>query len=466
MNFELNISDTSINDFDDLYNLLNHDLDLQLNSALDNINYDTPSRNDFFDSLEQKVDDNSIHRETPKVTNVNERTMPKTVDVFITNPKQYQETNDINTLETKEVASTFDSRDISNLEEELYKSKVLYQRPILRSVSSSEGKKLAALNIDTIKQNAGYSVIDNSIDIQAQYLNAKENDNASSKTPMSAFSYNIFSNERSISPLVTINMADKDNSQKNSYPCFNYKKIIDYENIKRMSPKKEDFDIKSKIKSKIKSSIAKHVTKDKHQQVNNEYKEDKKLINVMSSKKISKKSSFSNLNNDNKSLKEKRSTSSLRKKQSMTFDHKHMGNAELNLSSSLSLTTELEDEILMYPHYSSNVFNDRLRSSSFLSDTTTCNSRSRNNSHFKPTIRDEKLSELAANEDEFDFTLDENKESDHLDSMLEMSHIKLIKKDSNGTNSEEAVNNLSDLDISENDATSAFKLARKQSFKK
>ncbi len=49
--------------------------------------------------------------------------------------------------------------------------------------------------------------------------------------------------------------------------------------------------------------------------------------------------------------------------------------------------------------------------------------------------------------------------------MLKMSHIKLIKKDSNGTNSEEAVNNLSDLDISENDATSAFKLARKQSFK-
>ena len=133
MNFELNISDTSINDFDDLYNLLNHDLDLQLNSALDNINYDTPPRNDFFDSLEQKVDDNSIHKETPKVTNVNERTMPKTVDVFITNPKQYQETNDINTLETKELASTFDSRDISNLEEELYKSKVLYQRPILRS---------------------------------------------------------------------------------------------------------------------------------------------------------------------------------------------------------------------------------------------------------------------------------------------------------------------------------------------
>lgn len=175
---------------------------------------------------------------------------------------------------------------------------------------------------------------------------------------------------------------------------------------------------------------------------------------------------MSTLNNDNKSLKEKRSTSSLRKKKSMTFDHKHFENAELNISSSVSLTNDMDDELSMYQHYPVNFSNDRLRSSSFLSDTTTCESRTRKNSQYTQSNRDEQLSEFVFNENEFDDVDDLNKSSDLLDSMFKMSHIKLIKRDSNETNNEDALNNFSDLDFMENDATSAFKLARKYSFKK
>ena len=458
MNFELNNSNTSINDFEELFDFLNHDLDLQFNTDLDNnvSNGDNLLLNDAFDSMEHNIDNNTTSVESPKPNSDNINSKPKTVDVFITNPKHYEETNDINALETKEIASTFDLRDISNLEEELYISKVLYQRPISRSLSASNSSPLSTLNKP--KQNAGYSVIGNNLGHQGQYLNVKDNESDYSKTPLSAFSHNIFTNERSVSPLVNINAGNKNNSnQKKSsaYPCFDYKKIIHSENIKRMSPKKEDFDIKTKIKSKIKNGIAK--IKDQSPE------KDTKVINGVGTKKISKKSSMSTLNNDNKSLKEKRSTPNLRKKKSMSFDHKHFENAELSISSSLSLTNDIEDEMSLYQHYPLNLSNDRLRSSSFLSGTTTYESRTRNNSQYNQNNRDEQLSEFLLNEDEFD---DVEKNGDLLDSMFKMSHIKLIKRDSNETNNEEALNNFRDLDFIENDATSAFKLARKYSFKK
>lgn len=128
-------------------------MELQKDGELDNIFDYLQDEDDFefnmqlFDDMTNPFEEKNIHEDN------NQRTccQLKIVDVFITNPHLYATTQDINALETKEIQSTLEFIDISNIEEELHIKRTSHQRSITSmNTPMTHGRLSKTIGIDDL----------------------------------------------------------------------------------------------------------------------------------------------------------------------------------------------------------------------------------------------------------------------------------------------------------------------------